>query len=93
MSFPDYRRFTLNRELFPRHEQYSTNRLICGHLNRVKFAPSIPNYIKARAQGLSMRKSMARASRCFCRPEDSYGKRDSEGEMSGPESKMLIKKL
>jgi len=67
MSLPDYRRFTLNRELFPRQDNYSSNRLICGHLNRIKFAPNIPSYIKARSQGYSMRKAISQASRCFCR--------------------------
>jgi hypothetical protein len=66
----DYRRFTLNRELFPRDEEFNTNRLICGHLNRLKFPPNIEGYLHSRKEGLTMRKAMARANRCFCRRED-----------------------
>ena len=35
----DCRRFALNRDLFPRQEEFNTNRLIYGHLNRLKFPP------------------------------------------------------
>ena len=48
MSLPDYRRFALNRELFPRDQLYSTNRLICGHLNRLKFPSNVYTYLSAR---------------------------------------------
>lgn len=66
----DCRRFALNRDLFPRDEEFNTNRLICGHLNRLKFPPEIESYLAARRQGHSMARSVARASRCFCRREN-----------------------
>ncbi len=71
----DYRRFCLNRELFPREQASSSNRLICGHLNRVKFQPKVDLYLQARNQGVSMRKAMAQASRCRCRGDEKEIKR------------------
>ena len=65
----DYRRFAVDRELFPRDEEFNTNRLICGHLNRLKFPPEINTYLRSRKNGASMIRSIAKASRCFCRRE------------------------
>ena len=90
MSFSDYRRFSLNRELFPRQDHYSSNRLICGHLNRLKFPPNIPAYLLARAGKTPMRKAMAKANRCSCRREGAPLKEEEE---TGPERKQLIHKL
>jgi hypothetical protein len=66
----DYRRGGGNREIFPRDAEYNTNRLICGHLNRLKFPPDVDNYLKSRKEGMCMMRSIARANRCFCRRED-----------------------
>lgn len=67
--FSDFRRFTINREIFPRDEEFNTNRLICGHLNRLKFPPDIDTYLNSRKKGVCMVKSVAKANRCFCRRE------------------------
>lgn len=45
---PDYKRFTLNREIFPRDLEYDSNKIICGHLNRIKFPTDIETYLKNR---------------------------------------------
>jgi hypothetical protein len=63
----DYKRFSQNRELFPREHLHDSNRLICGHLNRLKFPTDIDTYLKHRHEGKSAIGSLARANRCFCR--------------------------
>lgn len=70
MLFPDYKTFSLKRELFPRHEEFNTNRLICGHLNRLKFPADIKHYLQWRKEGVGMGTAMARARRCFCKREN-----------------------
>lgn len=74
----DYRRFCLNRELFPREQLGSSGSLICGHLNRLKFAPQVAVYLEARKGGAPMRKAMAQASRCFCRREEKNTSKSSD---------------
>lgn len=67
---PDYKRFTLNREIFPRELEYDSNGMICGHLNRLKFPTDVSTYLKKRKQGKSMVSSLAIANRCRCRRQD-----------------------
>lgn len=45
---PDYKRFTINREIFPRDLEYDSNGITCGHLNRVKFPTDVGTYLKNR---------------------------------------------
>ena len=90
MSFQDFQRFSIHRELFPRNDNYSSNRLICGHLNRLKFPPNIATYIQARKNGVSKPRAMAKANRCFCRRDDAG---DKEEEYNGAERKKVIEKM
>lgn len=64
----DVKQFSLNRELFPRQEKNGSDstKLICGHLNRVKFKPDIQVYLANRKNHVNQSKSLARASRCLC---------------------------
>jgi hypothetical protein len=93
MSLPDYRRFSLNRELFPRQELYSTSGLICGHLNRVKFPFNVTAYLHARSKGANMNKALAQASRCICRQEEKRSRKETEADHHGPEGRKLVEKL
>lgn len=66
MHHRDYEPFSQNREIFPRKDRETYNHLICGHLNRVKFAPNIKTYLQNRTNHASQIKSLSKARRCFC---------------------------
>jgi hypothetical protein len=56
----------MTRELFPRPEQYHTNKLICGHLNRSSYKPDIEQYLFHRRNQMLRVKALARACQCPC---------------------------
>lgn len=90
---PDFRRFCLNREIFPREPSSSSSRLICGHLNRLKFPPQVDTYLQARRQGANMHTALARANRCFCRGDQRDPRRAADIDFGFTDSKELIRKL
>lgn len=86
----DYKMFSKTREIFPPPPDYQSNRMICGHLNRLKAKPDPYTYLSCRKDKVPEVIALARASRCLCLPVGTP-KRDKikEIQSEAPEKKII----